>query len=894
MDTQNTQYYEKDVSHVLAALESHEVGISADEVTARLEKYGRNALLEAREETYIEMFFSQFKSPLIYLLIAACVTVYLLGETVDAVIILIVLLFNSVVGTIQEGRAQRTLSALKHFTETKATVMRAGEEHVIPDTDLVPGDILVLREGDKIAADARIISGHTLQIDEAVLTGESEAVYKNEEAGTKKLGTITEASNLLFKGTHVVSGNGRAVIFATGAMTQIGKLAGAIAHMDTEIPLKRSIRHLSYGVVVFVFVLSLFLFGLGTAMGESPRVMFATVVSLAVSVIPEGLPVVLTLVLATGVWRMSKRKALVKKMQAVEALGQATVIAVDKTGTITKNELVVRRLYVAGTTYDIEGVGYATTGAIREGSEIIEPVNHPELMRAATIAAFCANADVVKEEGVDEWRVLGDPTEAALGIFAEKAGIHKATLELESPQLAEIPFDYKTKYHATLHKNQDKNIMTVVGAPEEVLALAHTYISKEGHKEELTEAVREEILKQVNKFSEAGLRVIAFATVTTDKDTITTSDVHHAEFLGLFGLQDALRSEVQGAVRVAHEAGIRVAMITGDYPRTAMALAAEAGIYKKGDGVVTGKDIEDLEPSKLAKLLAKVSVFARVTPEHKMKIIEAYRLRGDVVAMTGDGVNDAPSLVAADLGIAMGVRGTEVAKEAADIVLMDDNFSTITAAIEEGRGIYITIKKVILYLFSTSLGEVGTIAGSIILGLHLPILPAQIIWLNFVTDGFLDVSLAMEPQEKDLLKRKPIKRQFIIDRLMGSRMVLMASVMTVGALIVAVMYQDAEPVKRYTMVLTLLAVFQWFNAWNCRSATESLFSMNPFSNKFLIGATGIVIGLQLLAVYAPIVQRFLTTTPLTLQEWIFILGVAWTIVVAEEIRKFIYRYRIQR
>ena len=885
------KWHKESIVKVLELLETSDLGLTSEEAKMRLERDGTNTLKEAPTPGHIAIFFDQFKSPLIYLLLIACAIVYLLGETVDAIIIMAVVFFNSVVGTLQEGRAQQTLRALKKFTETKATILRGGVELVIPDSELVKGDVLILREGEKVPADARVISVHSLQLDEAVITGESEPVFKVIEEVARKLTAITEARNLIFRGTSVVSGNGHAVVYATAGDTEIGRLAGAIAGMDTEIPLKRSIRHLSYGVVVFVFILSLLLFGLGTAMGESPRVMFATVVSLAVSVIPEGLPVVLTLVLATGVWRMSKRKALVKKMQAVEALGQATVIAVDKTGTITRNELVVRELYVGDETLAIEGIGYEPKGVVRRGEFLVDHMSDKNILRAGMISAFCAAAEIIRDEATGEWHVLGDPTEAALGVFGAKIGFSK--LEVSS-QLAEIPFDYKTKYHATLHKHEDKNIVTIVGAPEVILALSAYIWNGKEHDEVLSKERRTQIEATIDAMSGRGLRVLGCATLTLHKESLEHKDITDATFFCLYGLQDALRPEVKDAVRVAKEAGIRVAMITGDYPITARAIAKEAGIYKAGDQVLTGKEIEMLSIKEIAKLIGKTTVFARVTPEHKMRIIEAYKERDDTIAMTGDGVNDAPSLVAADLGVAMGVRGTEVAKEAADIVLMDDNFSTITAAIEEGRGIYITIKKVILYLFSTSLGEVGTIAGSIVLGYALPILPAQIIWLNFVIDGFLDISLAMEPQEKDLLKRKPIKRQFIIDRQMGSRMVLMASVMAVGALIVTAMYNDAESVKRYTMVLTLLAVFQWFNAWNCRSATQSLFTMSPFSNRFLIGATGIVIILQLLAVYTPLVQKFLNTTALTLGEWLFILAVASSIIVVEEIRKFVVRKRPSR
>jgi Ca2+-transporting ATPase len=474
-------------------------------------------------------------------------------------------------------------------------------------------------------------------------------------------------------------------------------------------------------------------------------------VSLSVSIIPEGLYVVMTIILARGVWRMSKKNALIKRLQAVEALGQARIIAVDKTGTITKNEMIVKKVYVNAEFFDIGGVGYEPKGEIRLEEIIIDPANHPELLFTGKIAAFCASARVMFSEENKQWLVSGDPTEAAMLVLSQKLGFHKDDLEKESPLLAEIPFDYRLRYHAAIHQVEDKKMLSVVGAPETVLGLCKK-VWRGGKSFLLESEERRNLEKIFLEMSENGLRVVALAKTVKPPEILKSEDIKELVFVGFLGMQDALRLEVGEALQKAVSAGMKVVMITGDHKITAQAIARDAGIFHEGDEVLTGEDIENLSDDEFAQKLKNVSVFARVTPEHKMKIINAYKRKGEIVAMTGDGVNDAPSLVAADLGVAMGNIGTEVAKEAADIVLLDDNFGSIVAAVEEGRNIYKTIKKVILYLFSTSIGEVLTITGAIFAGYPLPILPAQIIWLNFVTDGFLVVALATEPKENNLLR----------------------------------------------------------------------------------------------------------------------------------------------
>ncbi|MCX6738858.1 MAG: HAD-IC family P-type ATPase [Candidatus Parcubacteria bacterium] len=880
----NDHFNSQSLSEIFETLRTSENGLTETEAKRRLSEYGPNKLPDARADSLAVIFFRQFQSPLIYILLGASALVFFIGEVTDSLIILAVLFFNAIVGTIQEGKAQNTLMALKNFVETKATVLRDGIEIIVSDTEVVPGDILILQEGEKIPADARVTLSKNLTVDEAALTGESEPVHKTEEEVLSG-----EEQNLLFKGTHVVAGRGMAVVTATATNTKIGKIAKEITTVESEIPLKTNIRDLSRLIVIAVIFICSLLFVSGILSGKSATEMFTTVVALSVSIIPEGLPIVMTLVLASGVWRMSKRGVLVKKLQAVEALGQAKVIAVDKTGTITKNEMVVQKVYVDGKTFEIGGIGYDPKGEISLNKTVLDSANHPELLFIGKIASLCSNAGVKYSEETKKWNVSGDPTEAALLVISQKLGFHKKELLRESPLLSEITFDYRNKYRATLNEFDGKKFISAIGAPETILRECKK-IWKGGKEYEMTEENKKEIDSVLLSLSQKGLRVVAIAERHTTHDIINKESIRDMTFVGFFGMKDALRPEVAEAMKKAREAGIRVVMITGDYEITAMAIAKEAGIYHEGDTLLTGKEIDLLSEKELSEKLKKTSVFARVTPEHKLRIIQAYKARGEIIAMTGDGVNDAPSLVAADLGVAMGKIGTEVAKEASDIVLLDDNFGSIMSAVEEGRGIYKTIKKVILYLFSTNVGEVFTIAGAIFIGFPLPILPAQIIWLNFVTDGFLDVALAMSPKGKRILSEKfQHPQKYLVDKLMSFRIVLMAVPMAIGTLYLFSKYYQADITKAWTISLVTLAVFQWFNAWNCRSDKKSIFTSNPFSNPYLVGATAVVITLQLFAVYNPTMQKILHTVPLQLSEWGMIISVASSIVVIEEIRKFFHR-----
>ncbi len=886
-----TYWHIESRADLLKKFKSSERGLTPNQVKENLSIFGANLLPETKTDSIVIIFLRQFQSPLIYVLLLAGVIIIYIKEYVDAGIVAFILIFNAVIGAFQEGRAQNTLASLKKYIETKATVLRGGVEEIISDTSVVPGDILILEEGEKIAGDARLIESSGLLVDESALTGESQPVEKTSGALHQPNLAVSDQTNMVFKGTHVLSGSGKAIVVATGINSFIGGISNTIAHIESEDPLKKDFRQLSKLIIITAVTICGGVFGLGLLAGNSLKEMFTVVVSLAVSIIPEGLPIVLTLVLATGVWRMSKRNALVKKLQAVESLGQAKVIAVDKTGTITKNELVVQRVYTNGKMYEITGNGYEPDGQVLLNNVAEKPQEHESLMRIAKLSGLSANGRAVFSEEQQVWQVFGDPTEAALVAFSKKTGNDPDRQIQETPRVGELPFSYENKYHAVLNEAKNGLELTVIGASEKILELVENEWSEQRQKP-LTKIRREEIKSQIEELSKSGFRVLGVATKEHQSKALTHNHITGMSLVGLIGMRDVLRPEAKEALLRASEAGIKVVMITGDHKLTAEAIAAEVGIFKLGDTVLSGTELEELSDNELAHKLGTVSVFARVTPEHKMRIIEAYKSRHEIIAMTGDGVNDAPSLVAADLGVSMGKIGTEVAKEASDIVLLDDNFGSIVAAVEEGRNIYKTIKKVILYLVSTGFGEAFTIAFALIAGFPLPLVAAQIIWLNFVTDGFLTIALAMEPREQGLLE-KPNQNgsQNLIDHQMKIRIVTMALTMALGSLWMFSQYHQGEIIKAWSISMTTLAVFQWLNAWNCRHGSRSLFALSPFSNIYLLGATILVIILQMFAIYNPFFQKILKTTGLSINEWVLILAVSSSIIVVEEVRKLIQRRR---
>lgn len=888
-EVHTTAWHTKSPDEVLELLQVTTAGLTPEEHAARLAKYGPNELPTQKSDTLLTIFLKQFKSPLIYLLMAAAGLMVVVGETKDAYIIAAVLLFNAIAGTIQAGRAQNTLNALRSMAKTSATVIRGGTLSIIDDTGLVPGDIIKLTEGDKVPAGARLIEVKNLRVEEAALTGESEPVSKHLEVLENSQLQISEQKNVVFKGTLVVAGSATAVVTATGLNTVVGHISQQMLAIDTEIPLQKQIARLSHIIIYIVLAISVVIFAVGVLTGKELETMFTLAVAVIVSAVPEGLPIVLTLLLATGVWRMSKQHVLVKRLQAVEALGEARIIAVDKTGTITKNELAVTTLVVGGVEYTVSGVGYEPVGQLCLHQE---PVTTPpiDVHWLATVACLTASASVHRDEKTDLYTVHGDPTEAALAVLAEKFDVTKATTTHYTTQ-AEIPFDASLRFHAlTVQEHEKPTQLLVAGAAEQLLTLA-THVHHGGTVVPLTDTLRAELLTTISNLSGRALRVIALAERPHFTEELRPDTVTDLTLVGLVGMQDGLRSEVPAALARTREAGIKVVMITGDHKETARAIAAQAGIFTPGDTILTNEDIENMSETELLTAIGTTTVFARITPEHKLTIVQLFRTRGDIVAMTGDGVNDALSLAAADLGVAMGKRGTEVAKEAADIILLDDNFGSIVAAVEEGRGIYANLKKVLLFLFSTSVGEIIIIVVAILLFLPAPVLAAQLIWINLVTDGFLDVALAMEPKEKHLLKHKFEKpNAFFFDSLMLQRLLIMAGVMAITTLGLFVYYLNVASLAiAMTVAVTTMTVSQWFKAWSCRSDKQSVTALALFDNRFMVAATLLVIGLHIFALYNPFMQQVLSLEPLDWTAWILILIASSLTMVADEIRKWLYR-----
>jgi Ca2+-transporting ATPase len=859
-----------------------ETGLENAEAQRRLVAVGPNLLPEKPPASWVSIFFRQFRSPLIYVLIAAAVAVFFMKEIADSLIIFAVLVFNAAVGAVQEGKNQQTLESLKKLTQTEGEVIRGGTEMVVLEKDVVPGDVLVLQEGQKITADARIIFSSNLSVDESALTGESGAVHKHDGSLSEDRLPLASRHNMVFKGTSVLSGNGRAVVVATGIGTEIGKISKILLQPDTEIPLQKKIRRFSRVLIYAIGVISTALFFLGLSYGRGVKEMFAIVVSLAVSIIPEGLPLVLTMILVTGVWRMSKRNALVKKLQAVEALGQASVIAVDKTGTLTRNEMLVKKLYVAGKIYGVSGNGYQPHGRLLFGQTPQSLTEDLNLM--AVIAALVSRASVRFLQDEKVFKVAGDPTEAAMLVLAEKLGQSKDSLAKDYKELAETPFDYRIKYRAIFYEHKGEVFCAIAGAPE-VLFKSASHFLENGQSRLLEPVIKKAYEAAFEEFSSEGFRVVAFGYKRLNK-THALDDIQDLVLGGLFAIEDSMRPEAPLAIKKAQRAGIKVVMITGDHKITAKAIAKEAGIFQEGDLIITGNELAELSPVQLAEKLHKISVFARVTPEDKSKIIQGYRHAGLIVAMTGDGVNDAASLVAADLGVAMGKIGTEVAKEAADIVLLDDNLESIVAAVEEGRNMYQNIQKAILFLFSTSLGELLTIVLALLLHMPMPLLAVQILWLNLITDPSIGIALALEKKEPGLLfqglKKQPAN---FLSQEMLVQMALIGAVMATGTLYLFKLYYPFDYYKAATMALTVLAVFQWYNGINCRFPKSSVFSSRFFANPYLFGAIGLNFCLQLLALYSPWMQKVLRTAPLNVYEWLIVFAFGLAVILAEEARK---------
>lgn len=861
------------------------IGLTQQDAQQRLQQYGANELLAAPTPSWFIVFLSQFQSPLIYiLLMAAGLMLVVAADLRDSFIIVAVLLVNAIIGMINEGRTRSILESLKRFVKTETVVVRDGTKKIVEDVHLVPGDVIILQAGNRVPADARLVEAHNLLLDEAVLTGESAAVLKNDEPVADEA-LFNERTNMVYKGTYILSGLGRAIVLTTGNNTVIGKVQKLATPIDLATPLKKEIIRLSYWILLGILVLCCVLFVVGILTHRSLYDLLITLTVLAVSVVPEGLPIVFTLVLVMGAYRLATQKILVKNMHAVETLGHVDTILTDKTGTLTRNEMIVEQMYVDGMLYKITGTGYHVTGQISKDGVVIEdPKKEAPLAKIAIAINLLNSTEIVYNAALDVFTVKGDPTEASLFVFAQKVNPLTQDLRKKYVLIDEIPFNQRTRYHAGMYTYDGKVVAFLIGSPELLLERS---VNNNTKAQEALDAMLQQ-----------GLRMVGVATKELAVRDIPEHESKRAtffentfkdglSFLGFCGIQDSIRPQSQQMVTQAKSIGIRVVMVTGDHKKTAVHVAERVGIYSPGDRIVDGAELMALSDEELIRQINLITVYSRVSPEQKLRILKLFHRLGRKVAMTGDGVNDAPALVAADVGVAMGSIGSEVAKEAADLVLMEDSFEYLIKAIEQGKHVAHTLRRVILYLFSTNLSEVFVIFFSFVLNVPLPITAVQILWLNVVTDGFLDIGLSMEAQEKNILKKTKTK---IIDRQLFIKMLYGAAIMTVGSLWIFDQFYKEDLILARTLTLVTMAMYQWFNAWNCRSENLSIFQLGLFTNLLLLCFTSLVLLLQLLMIYAPFMQRIFNTVPLSAGHWGLILVVTAPIIVLEEIRKLVVQW----
>ncbi|MEX2182969.1 MAG: cation-translocating P-type ATPase [Chloroflexota bacterium] len=873
--------WRQDAADVATALGTDvENGLTAAEASTRLGSYGPNELRAKAVRPVWRLFLEQFTNAMILVLIGAAAITAAIGDLKDTVIILAIVILNGVVGFVQEYRAERAMDALKRMTSPSARVVRDGVTAMVAATDLVPGDIVRLDAGDVVTADMRLMEAQSLRINEAALTGESEPAGKS----TAPLPDVTAAlladqRNMAFSGTAVTYGRGQAVVVTTGMATALGRVAELLQeHGSGQTPLQRRLSTLGKRLAVAAAVVCVFVFVTGVARGEPVEVMFLTAVSLAVAAIPEGLPAVVTIALALGARRMARRRALIRKLPAVETLGSVTVICSDKTGTLTENRMLVERVWTPSAEYRVTGDGYAP-----EGTFDPDPGDAPGLDRLARVAAACNDATLrAPTRHGDPWTITGDPTEAALLALAAKRGIDPAELAVACPRIEELTFDSERRRMATLHSLDDHVWVAVKGAPE---ALAPLLSSADAPALREAERIAE-------TYAAAGYRVLALAERSIPDVPARLDDAEHGlRLVGLVGMADPPRAASEPSIDACRTAGITPIMITGDHPLTATAIARRIGILREGGRSLTGVELETLDETAFDAIVGDVAVYARTNPEQKLRIVDAWTRRGAVVAMTGDGVNDAPALKRADIGVAMGITGTEVSKEAADMVLADDDFATIVAAVEEGRRIYDNIRRFVRYLLTTNSAEIWVMALAPFLGLPFPLIAVQILWINLVTDGFPALALGVEPAERDTMRRPPRPPQeSIFARGLWQHAIWVGLWMAAVALVVQAVALDRDWPWQ-TMVFTTLAILQLGHALAIRSERDSLFRQGLRSNIPLTIAVALTLMVQLALVYVPVLQPIFATEALTAEQLAIVLAASTLGFVAVEMEKWFGRRR---
>lgn len=856
-------------------------GLTSKQVAKLLEEYGENVIESKKGNGPLKIFAGQFKDVMVMILLVATGISVLLGEIYDALTIILIVLLNAILGFIQEYRTEKTLEALKGMTAPTAKAMRNGKKTVTPAAEIVPGDIIFLETGDKVPADSVLLNVNSLYADESMLTGESEPVSKITGSESDKDNSLNR-SCIVYSGTVITGGNAVALVIATGKNSQMGNISSMISETETEqTPLQKRLGELGKIVALICVAVCFIVFGAGVLRGEPVFDMLMTGITIAIAAIPEGLPATVTIALALAVSRMLKQKALVNRLHSVETLGCTSIICSDKTGTITENKMTVKHIFSDMKEFDVSGNGYKINGDIRFHETKPNPKSIPPLFELLKCTVYCSTAEISSEShlntrnrgsisGNGEWKVSGNPTEAALLIAAAKGGVTKKNSN-NMMKISEVPFDSKTKFMSvTMQSGSGTKMEYIKGAPDILLRKCGFVMTSDGEIP-IDPPLRRKIEQQINSFSSRALRVLAIAK--KEKTVNNTAD-SGLVLLGLVAMQDPPREEAKEAIRKCAKAKIKTVMITGDHKETAIAVAKQAGLLKDGKAV-TGEELDMMSDSELDRRLNEFTVYARVNPSHKLRLVKAYKKKGHIVTMTGDGVNDAPAIKAADVGVSMGITGTDVTKQAADVILLDDNFATLVNAAEQGRGIYANIRKFVRYLLSCNIGEVITMFLSILMGFPMVMLPTQLLLVNLVTDGLPAIALGMEPCDKDVMKKPPRKpnESFFSDGLMFKIVIrgALIGLCTLACFTTLLKGEYGIDAAR-TGALTTLIVSQLVHVFECKSETKGIFSINYFNNIKLIGAVIISLAVLAAAVYVPVIQTVFSTVSLAKKPLLISLG----------------------
>lgn len=877
----NNNWHSLSTSEVMAKLKTGKNGLSGEEAQKRLKKFGPNELPREKKTTAFKIFLEQFKGPLIVVLLIAAIISISMAEFIDFGIIMAAVLLNTVIGFTQEYKANRSLQSLKKMIEPRASVRRDGREMTIPSHLVVPGDIILIESGSRVAADGRIVESYDFSSNEAALTGESFPVKKFDKILNEGK-VLAERINMVYFSTVAVRGRAVAVVTATGRHTEVGEIARLIREIpEAKTPLQQKLHHFGKLLGAAVAIMSFLVFMLGILLGESVFDMFLMGVALAVAAIPEGLLVAVTIILAIGMQKILKKKALTRKLIAAETLGSVSVICSDKTGTLTEGEMQVTVVETCAGPFEFT--------AQKEAGQQFAKSDHALALK---IGLLCNDAHFEDPSNFATSPIVGDPTDRALFRAARESGMDISATKSDYPRKQEIPFESSNRYMATRHKfNRELDVIYIKGAPEKILSYCGSYLD-EGEIKEMHKADRERIFEHFEELTGKGLRVLATAYRRYDRKDkeLTVEDLKEMTFVAFFGLQDPVRPDVRGTIEECRAAGIRPVMVTGDHMLTAVSVAKQVGIEVKKNNTLNGAEIDKMTDRELEKIIKKVDVFSRVEPHHKVRIVDAWQKTGAVVAMTGDGVNDAPALKAADVGVALG-SGTDVAKENSDLVLLNNHYQTIVDAVQQGRVIFDNIRKVIVYLLSDSFSEMILIVGALLLRLPLPILPAQILWINLVTDGLPDMALTLEPGEKDVMKLPPRKRtEPLLNREMKAIIFIIGLITDLGLLGLFYYFisSGTDLVFARTVIFAALGLDSLLYVFSCRSLRHTIFTMNPFSNRWLVLAVVGGLGLQLIALYVPFFQNVFNLTTLGMSDWILVGSIGIIKLIGIEFTKTLF------